>query len=68
MLPELRNISIKRKLNLIVMATTTAALFLAFGAFVVYDSVSARKELVRDLSMMSNIVANNSTAGLSFHD
>jgi two-component system, sensor histidine kinase and response regulator len=62
------NLSIKRKLNVIVMITTTAALLLAFTAFVIYDTVAARKKLVRDLSMMSEIVANNSTAGLTFRD
>src|SRR6188508_78038 len=65
---QLRNLSIKRKLNVIVMITTTAALLLAFTAFVTYDTLAARKKMIRDLSMMSEIVANNSTAGLSFHD
>jgi len=65
---QIQNLSIKRKLNVIVMITTTAALLLAFTAFVTYDTLAAQKKLVRDLSMMSEIVANNSTAGLSFHD
>src|SRR6185436_14173617 len=65
---QMRNLSIRRKLNVIVMITTTAALLLAFTAFVTYDTVAARKKLVRDLSMMSEIVANNTTAGLTFRD
>jgi signal transduction histidine kinase/CheY-like chemotaxis protein len=68
MLPEMRNISIKRKLNLIVMATTTVTLLIGFSAFVTYDTVIAREALVRDLSMIFDVVANNSTAGLSFED
>jgi hypothetical protein len=65
---RLGNLSIKRKLNVIVMITTTAALLLAFTVFVIYDTLAARKKLARDLSMMSEIVANNSTAGLTFRD
>jgi two-component system, sensor histidine kinase and response regulator len=65
---RLGNLSIRRKLNVIVMITTTAALLLAFAAFVIYDTVAARQKIVRDLSMMSEIVANNSTAGLTFRD
>ena len=65
---QIRNLSIRRKLNVIVMITTTAALLLAFTAFVIYDTLAARKKIVRDLSMMSEIVANSSTAGLSFND
>ncbi len=64
----LRNLSIKQKLNLIVMTTTTAALVLAFIAIVTYDSIAAKQKIVTDLTMMCQIVANNSTAGLSFHD
>jgi len=63
---KLRNLSIKTKLNLIVMATTTAALVLAFVALVAYDTIMTRENMEQDLSMMAQIVANNSTAGLSF--
>jgi signal transduction histidine kinase/CheY-like chemotaxis protein len=62
------NLSIKHKLNLIVVATTTAALILAFVALMLYDSHQTRQKMVQDLSMMAQIVANNSTAGLSFSD
>ena len=65
---KMRDISIKWKLNHIVMLTTTAALVLAFAAFMTYDAITARQKLGRDLFMMAEIVANNSTAGLSFRD
>ena len=44
---QLRNLSIKQKLNLIVMTTTTAALILAFIALVAYDSITARQKIIR---------------------
>jgi len=65
---EIRNLSIKRKLNFIVMLTTTSALLLAFTGFISYDTIAARQRLARDLRMMSEIVANYSTAALSFRD
>src|SRR5438034_6271433 len=64
----IRNLSIRHKLNLIVMLTTTVALFTAFAAFILYDAVSARQEMSLNLSIMANIVAANSTAALSFKD
>jgi signal transduction histidine kinase/DNA-binding response OmpR family regulator len=65
---RIENLSIKRKLNLIVMGTTTAALLLAFAAFMTYDTIAARRNIVEDLSLATQIVANNSTAGLTFND
>ena len=65
---KIKNLSIKRKLSFIVMGTTTAALVLAFTAFLAYDNIAARKNIVEQLSLAVQIVANNSTAGLSFHD
>lgn len=65
---KIENLSIKRKLNLIVMGTTTAALLLAFAAFIAYDTIAARQNMVENLSLTTQIVANSSSAGLSFHD
>lgn len=62
------NLSIKHKLNFIVMLTTSVALLLAFTALVAYDVIATRREMVRSLSMMAEIVANNSTAALTFND
>jgi signal transduction histidine kinase/DNA-binding response OmpR family regulator len=64
----LQNLSIRTKLTFIVLFTTTLALAISFAALVVYDDVSARGKMARDLSMMAELVANNSTAALSFRD
>ncbi len=65
---SIRDLSIKRKLNLIVMLTTSAALLAAFAALLVFDLVTTRRNMIRSLSMMTETVANNSTAALSFRD
>src|ERR1051326_4873027 len=64
----LKNLSIKKKLNTIAIATTGAALFFSFIAFLAYDTIQTRQDLARNLSMMAEIVANNSTAALTFND
>src|SRR6266446_5696041 len=65
---RIRDLSIKQKLNTIVMLTTGTALFLGFVAFVAYDIMTSRQNIARNLSMMAEIVANNSTAALTFND
>src|SRR3989442_7842150 len=62
------NLSIKQKLNLIVMATTCAALLCAFAALLGYDVVVSRSAMWRDVSIMADMIAANSTAALSFRD
>ena len=62
------NLSIKQKLNLIVMVTTCVALLFAFAALVVYDNVVTRSKISRDVSIMADMIAANSTAALSFRD
>jgi len=63
---SLRNSSIKRKLTLIIMAASTVALLLASTGFVSYELFTFRQKMVRDLSTLADIIANRSTAALSF--
>jgi PAS domain S-box-containing protein len=63
-----RNLSIKQKLVVITMVTVAASLILAGIGFVITDSVLFRAGMRRDLSALASIVADNSTAALSFND
>ena len=63
-----RNLSVKRKLQLIVMFTVGAALALACTAILAYDQVEYRREMRNDLAIQAEIFASNSTAALSFAD
>ena len=64
-----RDIPIRQKLMVITMATTTAALLLAAIGIVVRSThVLFRRSLMRDLSALSRIIADNSTAALAFND
>jgi PAS domain S-box-containing protein len=65
---NLRDIPIKQKLMVLIMATTTAALLLAGIGIVAADSLLFRSYLKRDLSALARMVADNSTAALAFND
>lgn len=58
---------IRQKLAIIIIATTTSALLLAGSGIVVADSILFEGYLQRDLSALAQIVADNSTAALSFN-
>src|SRR5579871_1083961 len=63
-----QDIPIKRKLVIIIMLTTATALLLAGIGIVAADSILFRQYLQRDLSALSRILAENSTAALAFND
>ncbi|MGD0298661.1 MAG: ATP-binding protein [Bryobacteraceae bacterium] len=63
-----RDIPIKQKLVIIIMVTTTAALLIAGLGIVGADSILFRGYLRRDLSALTRIIADNSTAALAFND
>ncbi|HEX4487400.1 MAG TPA: response regulator [Terriglobales bacterium] len=64
----LEDLSLRPKLMLIIMLTSTVSLFLAFLAIVFFDRHTLRQSLARDMSTLSGILANNTTAPLSFGD
>jgi PAS domain S-box-containing protein len=59
---------IRQKLAIIIIATTASALMLAGSGIVVADSILFQGYVQRDLSALARIVADNSTAALSFND
>jgi len=63
-----RNLSIRRKLTLIIMATTCTAILLACGAFLAFDIHTLRQSRVRDLETLAEVLGSNSTAALTFND
>jgi signal transduction histidine kinase/CheY-like chemotaxis protein len=63
-----RNLNVRLKLRLIVMATVTAALLCACAAVFVYDRMAARESMRNDLEVMAEMLGANSTAALSFED
>jgi diguanylate cyclase (GGDEF)-like protein len=65
---KFRNISIRRKLTLIIVAVSTVSLLLASIAFITTDRNNARETLGNNLHTMAEIIAANSSAALIFGD
>jgi signal transduction histidine kinase len=63
-----RDVSIKRKLIGIIMATSTVALMLACSTFLAYELVTYRQTVTQQLTTLARIVAESSTAALVFND
>ena len=64
----LANYSIRRKLTLIIMLTSAAALFLAGVAFLAYELITFRSAMVQNVSTLAAVIGNNSTAALIFSE
>ncbi len=64
----LYNQSISKKLTVMNMLVSAAALLLACAAFFAYDQITFRQGLVRTLSAQAQIIGSNSISALIFND
>ncbi len=64
----LRDMSIGRKLIIIIVLTSAVTLLMACVAIGAYDILSFRRSMTLDLATLAEVVARNSTAALTFHD
>jgi signal transduction histidine kinase/CheY-like chemotaxis protein len=60
--------SIRARLTLITTVTSVAALLIACGAFLGYDLITYRSTMTRDVSLLAEVIGDNCTAALTFHD
>jgi signal transduction histidine kinase/ActR/RegA family two-component response regulator len=60
--------SLRRKVMLVVVATTAVALLLNGAALLVYEINAYRDSWVRDLSMQADIIGQSSKSALAFND
>ncbi|HEY5838565.1 MAG TPA: histidine kinase dimerization/phospho-acceptor domain-containing protein, partial [Pyrinomonadaceae bacterium] len=63
-----RNLSIKRKLTLMIMVISIFTLLLSFALIMTYDRILDRRAMVRNLTTQAEIIGNNSTAAITFND
>ncbi len=63
-----QNTSIRHKQIFIIMLITSVALLLACAIFVVFETISFRKEMVQNLLTLARIIGNNTAAALDFND
>lgn len=64
----LRDLPIRRKLTTVITATSAVALVLASSVLLTWDVIRFRADLRDDLQTLTTIIADNSTAALSFDD
>ena len=65
---QLKDLSIKKKLLLIITCINLFALILAFTGFIVYDVIMFRTEAKKELAIMAELIGYNCTASLVFND
>jgi signal transduction histidine kinase/CheY-like chemotaxis protein len=65
---QFRDISIRKKLILILMLTSSVALLVACATFGAYELATYRRAAAAELSTMAQMIAVNSPAALAFND
>ena len=68
MFTTLHNLSIKHKLTALLTLTSLIVVLLATVAFGVYEVVTFRQSLVKDITVLAELSGLNSAAALSFED
>jgi signal transduction histidine kinase/ActR/RegA family two-component response regulator/HAMP domain-containing protein len=64
----LEDLPIRRKLTLVILLTCTAALLLACSSLAVYELFDFRRAMVRDTTVLAEVLGKNSRAALAFQD
>jgi signal transduction histidine kinase len=63
-----RNVPVRRKLTIVVMAASGGVLTLACGSFLAFHQVASRETAARKLSALAGVVAAQSSAVIAFTD
>ncbi|MBC8010335.1 MAG: PAS domain S-box protein [Burkholderiales bacterium] len=64
----LRDLPLKRKLTVISLLTSGAALVLTCAVFIAYEQISYRRDMTRELGIAAHIIGSNIASSLSFDD
>jgi two-component system, sensor histidine kinase and response regulator len=67
-MPVFRDMSIGRKITLIILTTSVLKLVLVCAAIGAYDIHIFRETMKLDMATLGDVIAGNSTAALTFHD
>jgi PAS domain S-box-containing protein len=64
----LANLPLTRQLMLLILVTCAVVLLLACGALAIYESLDFRRAMVRDMTVLGEILGENAQAALTFED
>jgi two-component system, sensor histidine kinase len=67
-MPLLKSLSIRRKLLLLAMITSTGALLVTAAACMTFDILTFREKMTRDLKISAEVIGANCSAALAFGD
>ncbi len=67
-MPLLRDMSISRKISIIILGTSVLKLSLVCAVIVTYDIHLFRQTMAGDMATLADVIARNSTAALTFQD
>jgi PAS domain S-box-containing protein len=62
------NVSIRSKLIRLISQITAVSLLIVFTVLFIYEIVSYREDTIREMNVLANLLAANSTAALAFDD
>src|SRR5579862_6759483 len=65
---RLKDLPVKRQVTLVILLTCSATLLLACGALAAYEILDFRRALVRDMTVLADVLAKNTRAALAFQD
>ncbi|MDX1587838.1 MAG: diguanylate cyclase [Oleiphilaceae bacterium] len=65
---QFRKLSIKYKLMLVVILTTTLGLVISVAGMIAYDRVKQREILAEEMTILAQVIGSRSAAALSFMD
>jgi signal transduction histidine kinase/ActR/RegA family two-component response regulator len=65
---SLQDTPIRRKLMMVILLTSGVVLLLTCAAFIAYELLSFRQTMVRNVTILGEVIAANSTAALAFAD
>jgi signal transduction histidine kinase/ActR/RegA family two-component response regulator len=63
-----RRLTVRRKLTATILSTSAATLITGCVVFAAYDYLDARSRLVRDVTLLADMLGTNSIAPLTFND
>lgn len=64
----LHDLPLRRKLTLVILLTCSMVLLLACGVLAAYQMVNFRRTMVRDTTVLADVLAKNTHAALTFQD
>jgi signal transduction histidine kinase len=62
------DLPLRRRLSLVILATCTTTLLLAFAAIAAFELVSFRRTIVREAAVLADMLGTNTQAALAFKD